>query len=64
MDDDDNESVSTRSTQPISLTSFISPTANDHTTGASLSLRQTRQRLHANESNSSWPTRTRYSTRS
>ncbi|CAF3597199.1 unnamed protein product [Rotaria socialis] len=62
--DDDNESVSTRSTQPISLTSFINPIAHDHNIGVGLSLRQTRQRLHANESNSSWPTRTRYSTRS
>ncbi|CAF0763655.1 unnamed protein product [Rotaria sordida] len=67
-DMDDNESVSTQSTQPISLTSFIhtttTTTTNDHNTGANLSLRQTRQRMTTNENNSTWQTRTRYSTRS
>ncbi len=66
-DDDDNESVSTQSTQPISLTSFIHPTTtttNDYNTGVNLSLRQTRQRMNTNENHNTWQTRTRYSTRS
>lgn len=63
-DMDDNESASTQSTQPISLTSFIHTTTNDHHTGVNLSLRQTRQRMNTNENNSAWQSRTRYSTRS
>lgn len=61
---DDNESVSTQSTQQISLTSFLPTTTNDHQTGVSLSLRQTRQRMNTHENNSAWQSRTRYSTRS
>ena len=58
---DDNESVSTQSTQPISLTSFLHPTTNDSHTGVNSSLRQTRQRMNTNDNH---PTRSRYSTRS
>ena len=56
--------MSTQSTQPISLTSFVHTTTNDYNAGASTSLRRTRQRTSTNESNSAWQTRTRYSTRS
>ncbi|CAF0813240.1 unnamed protein product [Adineta ricciae] len=62
-DDDDNESVSTQSTQPVSLTSFVHTTTSHD---INLSLRQTRQRMNTNENNTnnSWQSRTRYSTRS
>ncbi|CAF0910563.1 unnamed protein product [Adineta steineri] len=65
-DDDDNESVSTQSTQAVSLTSFIHTTTTTTTNDMNLSLRQTRQRMHTNENtnNTTWSTRTRYSTRS
>lgn len=67
-ENDDNESVSTQSTQPISLTSFIphptTITTNDYHPGVNSSLRQTRQRLNITENSSSSQPRTRYSTRS
>lgn len=67
-ENDDNESVSTQSTQPISLTSFIplptTATMNDYHPGVNSSLRQTRQRLNIHENSSSSQPRTRYSTRS
>ena len=51
--------MSTQSTQPVSLTSFIQ-TTNDFNTGASGSQRQTRQSLLNNENQSTWQRRTRY----
>ena len=63
-DDDDSESMSTQNIQPISLTSFVNTTTDDHNIGGNLSLRQTRQRMNTNENNGRWQMRTRYSTRS
>jgi hypothetical protein len=63
-DDDDNASVSTQSTQAISLTSFVQTTNNDSTTDVNSSLRQRRQRMNTNESHPTRQTRTRYGRRS
>ena len=62
-EDDGNESASTQSTQPISLTSFIQTTNGNLNTEAQSSPRQMRQRVNTNENDRASQRRTRYSRR-